>query len=185
MEQRPSVMRVLLHWLFIGEVFVLVGTGFYLHRPIAGASHGIGTFIHLLAGYVMLPTVAFRMYWAMYGEPSSRAAVAGRGSFDLAALRHYAVYVLLWSCLAAQVVLGLSLRFPTEGYPARIIYTLGGVAGARVAHYLLMWATMSLLAIHTYQGFLAGGSTVRGIFLPSSRGGSRGFSGGDSAEQVP
>jgi len=160
---------VLVHWLFTAEAIVLVATGMYLHSPVAGVSHGIEAFVHLAAGYAVIPTVAFRLYWGLYGRPGEEQIVSGRVAEDLAAGGRYAIYVPLWLCLAAQMVLGLALRFPTSGLGAGIMHTLGGMATVRIVHYCLMWVFISLVAVHAYVGLRAGWANVRDIFVPRRR----------------
>lgn len=169
MNRRPGAAEVLVHWLFVGEAIVLVATGLYLHSPLAGVSFGIETFLHLVAGYAVLPTVAFRIYWSLYGRQRDQPAVPRNVADGLAATRRYAVYVLLWLCLAAEVVLGLALRFPTEGFGAGMMHVLGGMATVRIVHYCLLWVFVSLLAVHAYGGLLSGWPTFRDMFVPRPR----------------
>jgi len=77
---RPSPVRIVVHWLLVIESLLLLLTGVYLQQPRLGGPYGLAVFIHLVVGYVLLTTVAFRLYWALLGagDPSKpvREAVA-------------------------------------------------------------------------------------------------------------
>jgi len=169
MRTRPGTVEVLVHWLFVAEAVVLVATGLYLHSPLAGVSYGIESFLHLVVGYAIVPTVAFRVYWGLYGRPSEERLMPRDGTEAFDAVRRYAVYLMLWLCLAAQIVLGLALHLPTSGFGEGVMHALGGIATVRIVHYCLLWVFVSLVALHAYAGLLAGWSTFREIFLPSRR----------------
>lgn len=166
-DSRHSVTQVLVHWLLLLEVLILAVTGLYLHRPRLGGPHGLAVFIHLSFAYAMLATIAFRVYWTFFGEPTAwvdrvRALVG-----DLSeAVKHYAAYFFIWATVAAQMATGIALRFPAGGFPTRLEHVLGGVVGVRTAHYVLAWTLLSLLVVHTYQAALERRGRFTEVFIP-------------------
>lgn len=171
MRHRHTATQVTVHWLFVIEALVLTATGFYLHRPVGGARYGLATFVHLVCGYVLLSTVAFRVWWLIAGEPVDwRASLRAVRASSWMGRSRYLVYVVLWLALGGLVVTGLALRFPTEDILANVAHYLGGMVGVRTVHYLLMWVFVSALVVHTYQPLLHGGRYFAAMFVPASGG---------------
>lgn len=138
-------------WLLAGEVIALVVTGLYLHRPAAGASYGQATFLHLIAGYGLLATAGFGVYWSILGQPRDQRRLHRDGGTEPAALlgRGWTMAVL-WAVIAALAATGLVLRFPGQDVFAAVAHGLGGVIGTRIVHYLLTWALLAASSVHVY-----------------------------------
>jgi Ni/Fe-hydrogenase 1 B-type cytochrome subunit len=178
----------LAHWFIFISVGTLCVTGWYIHRPFLisrgpfAFTMGNMRFLHILAGYILLVSVAVRGYWALAGNywanwksliPTNREKwkslgnmikyytffrrepVHGVGHNPLAGM----AYVYIFFALLVEVFTGLVLYSQTRG--PGIAHSLFGWAGRildyqylRFIHYLGMFFVLAFVIHHVYSAIL-------------------------------
>ena len=176
-----SVLLRLYHWCFAFSTATLVVSGLYVHYPWTNTLiEGSRTFpmatmryVHFLAGFVFLASLAARAYLLVFGNRQERfwdfLPVTPRnirnlgvtilaylylrepeervGHNSLAGLVYLATFLLG----GLQVLSGLYLLYPENQLLAGWGTTLfGSQQQARFLHYLIMWYFCGFAALHVY-----------------------------------
>lgn len=69
-EEHP-LPAVLMHWTHLISMFVLIFTGFYIHKPFFPASMGLMRGLHFFFMFLLIFVAIIRVYWAFFGQGSA------------------------------------------------------------------------------------------------------------------
>jgi len=180
------------HWINFLSVLTLSVTGFYIGRPFIYALSadqyvmGWMRFIHFTAAYVLVMSIAIRIYWAFVGNkyahwsifnPFSRKYWKNVGR----AIRYYLFisrnrpYSIGHQSLASLAYLLLLLLFIFEIISGFALYSLSHEEGVmwtilggwllsvmnlqiiRLLHHLVMYAIFGFVIVHVYITWFHGG----------------------------
>jgi len=161
----PLPARVF-HNVHLLSMVVLGITGWYIHRPSPALSMDTVRWVHMAAGFVMLATLAGRVYYAFFGYWRDYREFSPVGPFwatlryhlflerSLPGTRKYNV-LQVWSylftalLLVLQALTGIALEWP-DGSLGFVVLAAGGLANLRAVHYVLFWLFISGTAFHLY-----------------------------------
>jgi Ni/Fe-hydrogenase 1 B-type cytochrome subunit len=178
----------LAHWFIFLSVTTLCLTGWYIHHPFlisrgpSAYTMGNMRFIHILAGYTLLASLAVRGYWALAGNywanwkwlvPTNREQWKALGRMikyytffrrePVHQVGHNALagmaYAYIFCAMLVEIFTGLVLYGQTRG--PGIARSLFGWAGRivdiqwlRFIHYLGMFFFIAFVIHHVYSAIL-------------------------------
>jgi len=176
----------LTHWVNVLSILVLSATGLYIGYPVAlGGTGFVMTWIrvvHRIAAYVLVASVALRIYWAFAGNAWAswrvlfpyltregrrevvqtflyytflrRRPPAVVGHNALACLAYFAVVGLI----ILQILTGFALQAVGGGGWRTLafgwILSLGGLQTVRLVHHMIMWLLLGFMVHHVYSVLL-------------------------------
>jgi len=185
------------HWLLFFAIVVLSFTGLYMHRPFLMPGGRTAfmmahvRFIHLVAGFVFIGSLAFRIYWLFKGNfwskwfayiPIHREQWRGIGTTlefylfvrfipnrkighnPLAALSYAVIYLFM----VVEILTGLALYSHVLGN-ATLNQFIGwlpamiGISYVRLIHYFLMFVFFAFIIFHVYLCVLISISEQNGL----------------------
>ena len=147
-----------LHWLVVALILAMAWIGLTM-GDLPNGPDKIATYaLHKSIGISILALVVLRLGWRLYaGAPH---AVAGTPGWQerIAALTHWALYVLLLAMPISGWVLNSSSGFPLQWFG---LVNLPAIAGknpdlherAEQAHELMFWILVTLVLAHAAAAF--------------------------------
>jgi len=147
-----------LHWLVVALILAMAWIGLTM-GDLPNGPDKIATYaLHKSIGISILALVVLRLGWRLYaGAPH---AVAGTPGWQerIAALTHWALYVLLLAMPISGWVLNSSSGFPLQWFG---LVNLPAIAGknpdlherAEQAHELMFWILVTLVVAHAAAAF--------------------------------
>ncbi|MDI6812313.1 MAG: cytochrome b/b6 domain-containing protein [Desulfitobacteriaceae bacterium] len=147
-------------------MLVLAGTGFYIHRPLVGGLMGLARYAHIVAAFVLLVNLAWRIYYAFLGQYKDAREFKPQLQALPRQIRYYLflsnhevkeglynplqrlAYLAVVLLIILQGVTGYALGWP-EGTMAVLVNALG-LAEIRALHYLITWFLLTFLIVHLY-----------------------------------
>lgn len=192
----------LTHWVNVAAIVVLCFTGYYIGNPYVQVSArevygpyfmGLMRFIHFVAAYVFVISIAVRTYWAFIGGnryASWRALVPfftaeGRGKM-IHALQYYLflrrdpptvlghnalagfTYAFIIFLYFVQILTGFALYGQAEpgGFwwnTTSWIFLFVDNQHLRLTHHLVMWLLIAFALHHVYSAFLVDAEEANGL----------------------
>ncbi len=154
------------HLLNLLLMLVLAGTGFYIHRPLVGGLMGLARYAHIVAAFVLLVNLAWRIYYAFLGQYKDAREFKPQLQALPRQIRYYLflsnhevkqglynplqrlAYLGVIILLILQGILGFALGWP-QGIMGFLANGLG-LAEIRALHYLFTWFFITFVIIHLY-----------------------------------
>lgn len=172
------------HWLIVAAIGVLAFTGVYIHNPfivaVGGGAYVMGTvrYVHMIAGYVLLASFVWRLYyffagnrWARWREyvPTRKERFTSMSRmfkyytfqrwFPVAETGHNGLagfaYLGLYTMIAVQIITGLVLLDHVGGN--EFLHMLVGwiawrvdIQWMRAIHYFSMFLFLCFFISHVY-----------------------------------
>jgi Ni/Fe-hydrogenase 1 B-type cytochrome subunit len=192
----------LTHWVNVAAIVVLCFTGYYIGNPYVQVSArevygpyfmGLMRFIHFVAAYVFVISIAVRTYWAFIGGnryASWRALVPfftaeGRGKM-IHALQYYLflrrdpptvlghnalagfTYAFIIFLYFVQILTGFALYGQAEpgGFwwnTTSWIFLFVDNQHLRLTHHMVMWLLIAFALHHVYSAFLVDAEEANGL----------------------
>jgi Ni/Fe-hydrogenase 1 B-type cytochrome subunit len=158
----------LYHWINLICMFLLILTGFYIHRPFAEGYMALARSVHSIAMYSIFINLTARVYYAFFGKhrDASQFSLSGRDiTVLLKTIKAYLyvghpthnnkynplqklTYIAYIPLVLFQFFTGFLIYRPAAFQGA--VDAMGGVAQLKAVHFLFMWFFIAFIIVHLY-----------------------------------